>query len=46
MLDSAPRNADSTALWRRGEIGLAVERRENGATHEGGAAKPGEYSCH
>ena len=41
-LESAPRNTDLDALRRRGEIGLAVERRENGATHEGGAAKPGE----
>ena len=42
MLVIAPRSAISTRSGARGEIGLAVERRENGATHQGSAAKPGE----
>ena len=30
------------ALRRRGEISLAVERRKNGAAHQGGAAQSGQ----
>ena len=33
---------DLDPLRDRGEIGLAVERCENGATHEGSAAKTGQ----
>ena len=37
---AAQRHLD--ALRQRGEIGFAVERRENGAAHESGAAKRGQ----
>ena len=33
---------DFDALWQRREIGLAVERRENGAAHKSSAAKCGQ----
>ena len=33
---------DLDPLRQRGEIGLAVERCENGAAHEGGAAQRGQ----
>ena len=42
VLPTTPRNATSDPLRHGREIGLAVERCENGAAHEGSAAKTGQ----
>jgi len=41
-LPTAPRNAYPDPLRDGGEIGLAVKCCENGAPHQGGAAKTGQ----